>query len=192
MGRPALNAYLVAAGFLAAVTLGMLAVMAFGFAPRFQALTHLQIPDLRLAGYEAADVKLLMSALEASPEAAALLRRMHLLPDMIFPAAYAALAVLLLVRHAPGAMVFHKPLAGYRLGLVLAAPIAYAAADYAENIISLMLLPPAMPDGALSDRLIEALPLATRAKAMLFFVTLILVLRFTLFRERQAEKTGTE
>lgn len=179
--------YWIAIGFLIATSVGLLLHMALVIAPAFEAMTRLTLLDARLTGYEAADASAVAAALRQSPEAAALMRGLHLVPDMIFPAAYALLAILLLGRFAPGVTVFHKPLGGYRLAIVLAMPVLYAACDYAENGISLTLFPPAVPSPETAERLSGLLPLATRAKAMFFFVSLIFLLRFCLFRDRSAE-----
>lgn len=190
MARFSPSLFPLAAGFLAAVSLGMLAVMGLRIEPAFHALTGLSIPDLRLGGYETADVKALIAALAQSPEAAAMLRGMHLGADLAFPLAYGLLCLMLLARFAPGATVFHKPVAGIRLVAMLAMPVLYMAADYVENIASLMLFPPALPAPDRLALLTDLLPLATRAKAMLFFISLILVLRFTLFREAGKTNAG--
>lgn len=174
----------LATGGLAALSLGLLVYMNAVVAPHFAALTHLPVPDFRLEGYEAADGAILQGVLRQSPEAAALLRQMHLVPDLIFPAAYAALGLLVLAWFAPKAMVFHRPLTRLGLALVLAAPLTYALADYAENIVSLLLFAPAEPAADKAGLYLSLLPQLTRAKFMLFFVTLILMARFALFREK--------
>lgn len=179
--------YWIAIGFLTATSIGLLAHMGLILAPAFEAMTRLRLPDARLTGYEAADVAALAAALRHSPEAAALLRNLHLVPDMIFPAAYTLLVLMLLARFAPGVTVFHKPLGGFRLWIVLAVPLLYAACDYAENGISLILFPPAAPLPETVERLSGILPLTTRAKAMFFFISLIFALRFGLFHDRTEE-----
>lgn len=176
------QAFPLAAGFLAAVTAGLAGYMVFQVGPAFAALTHLQILDFRLAGYEQADVVRLVDAIRAAPAAAGLLRAMHLGPDLVFPAAYALLGLMLIGRFAPGRMVFHKPMSGWRLGAALAMPLLYAVSDYAENIISLLLFAPTVAADEVT-RLSGWLPLATRLKGMFFFISLILALRFMLFRD---------
>ncbi len=185
-----LQAFPLAAGFLAAVTAGLAGFMVFQVEPAFQAMTHLSILDFRLDGYERADVLTLIDAVRASPVAATFLRDLHLGPDLLFPAAYGLLCFLLIRRFAPGVLVFHKPMAGWRLLAALAVPVLYALADYAENSLSLMLFPPALPSPERIALLAGWLPLATRLKAMLFFITLILALRFVLFRDKGMEKAG--
>lgn len=184
MAGARLTGWNAAAGFLAALSLGLLVYMNAVTGAAFRALVKLPVPDFRIEGYEAADVARLADALSASPEAAALLRTMHLVPDMIFPGSFALLALLVLARFAPKALVFHRPLTRLGLAVVFAAPVFYAAADYAENIVSLMVFPPATvaPEkAALYASLLAAL---TRAKFMLFFITLILMARFSLFKDR--------
>nr|WP_316652611.1 hypothetical protein [uncultured Gellertiella sp.] len=180
------------AGFLAAASITLLACMIVVTGPQFEALVHLQIPDFRLTGYERADVDAVMVALNGSPEAARLLRFLHLVPDMLLPAFYAGLCLMLLVRFSPGATVFHKPLSGFRWYLVLAVPVAYALFDYAENAVSLLLFPPATPTGDMARLLAGILPFLTRTKAMLFFIALILVLRFSLFREQSPDRAAPD
>lgn len=182
-----ISPFWIVVGFLIATCIGLLLHMGLVILPLFKELTRLTVPDARLAGYEAAHVSAVLEALRHSPEAAALLRGLHLIPDMIFPAAYTLLALMLLRRFAPRVTVFHKPLAGYRLWIVFATPVLYAVCDYAENAISLMLFPPAMPTPETIERLTGLLPLATRAKAMFFFITLIFMLRFSLFAEKPAK-----
>lgn len=180
-----ISPYWIVVGFLIATSVGLLAHMGLVMVPAFHDLTGQTMPDARLTGYEPADVVAVADALRQSPEAAALYRGLHLIPDMIFPAAFALLSLMLLGKYAPGVTVFHKPLSGYRLWIVFAVPVLYAACDYAENIMSLLLFPPASPTPEAFDRMTGILPLATRAKAMFFFISLIFVLRFSLFRERQ-------
>lgn len=181
--------FLLVAGFLAATSIGLLLHIIVVTGPEFQHLASMPMLDFRLTGYEPADVGAMIVALRQSPEAADLLRTMHLLEDMLLPASYTALALMVLARYAPGSTVFHKPLTGYRTGIVLAMPLLYAFADYTENLSSLLIFPPANPSPGTMTYLADVLPAATRLKAMFFFVTLILMLRFTLFREKPAEKT---
>lgn len=190
MGTGAVRPYWIAVGFLTAVSIGLLAYMMLVIGPEFEALVHLTMPDFRLMGYLPADVVVLSKVLATSPEAAGMLRGLHLFPDLLFPACYGAVSWLLLQRHARGATVFHKPLAGFRFWIVVLTPVAYALFDYAENIAGLMLFPPAVPQAGHAAFLGDILPFLTRAKGMLFFVTLILVLRFTFFRERPAADTA--
>ncbi len=183
-------AFPLAAGFLAAVAAGLAGYMISQVGPAFELLTGLSIPDFRLSGYEAGDVQRLLAAVQASPEAGVLLRSMHLGPDLIFPGAYGLLCALLIGRFAPDVMVFHKPMTGWRLALAVAVPVLYAMADYAENIVSLMLFPPSMPDAGRVALLVNVMPFATRLKAMLFFISLILALRFLLFRDAGSKNAG--
>jgi hypothetical protein len=182
--------YWISVGFLIATCTGLLLHMGLVVVPAFEDLTRLTLPDARLTGYEPQHVMNVLEALRQSPEAASLFRALHLVPDMIFPAAYTLLSLMLLAKFAPGVTVFHKPLSGYRLWLVFAVPVLYAVCDYAENGMSLALFPPANPDAETVARLSDLLPLATRAKAMFFFITLIFLLRFSLFAERPAPAAG--
>lgn len=184
-----LQVFPLAAGFLAAVAAGLAGFMIFQVGPAFEALTRLPILDFRLAGYEEADVARLVAAVKTAPAAATLLRDMHLGPDLLFPAAYAALGLMLIARFAPGTQVFHKPMSGWRLIAALAMPLLYAVSDYAENIVSLMLFDPSAPADKV-QHLSGWLPLATRLKGMFFFITLILALRFVLFREAGTKNAG--
>lgn len=184
MGRGRLTGYRLAAGFLAALSLGLLVYMNAVIALHVKALIALPIPDFRIAGYEAGDAAAFAAALSSSPEAAAQMRFLHLVPDMIFPAAFALLALMVLGRFAPKALVFHRPLTRLGLAVVFAAPLVYAAADYAENIVSLMVFAPATPDPQKTALLFSLLAALTRAKFMLFFITFILMVRFSLFQDR--------
>lgn len=181
-----LQVFPLAAGFLATVAAGLAGFMIFQVGPAFEALTRLPILDFRLAGYEEGDVTRLIAAIANAPEAGTILRAMHLGPDLAFPAAYALLCVMLIARLAPGVTVFHKAMSGWRLAAAIAMPVLYAVADYAENGVSLALFAPAVPSVDTVALLTGWLPLLTRLKAMLFFISLILVLRFVLFRENKA------
>lgn len=185
-----LQVYPLVAGFLATITAGLAGFMLFQVEPAFRAMTRLPILDFRLEGYEQADVLKLVEAVKQAPEAATILRSLHLGPDLFFPAAFAALALMLIARFAPGSVVFHKPMTGWRLAIALAAPLLYAVSDYAENIFSLMLFSPAAPDADRAADLVRWLPLATRMKAMFFFISLILALRFVLFRDAGKQNAG--
>lgn len=184
MERGRITIWTAAAALLGALAIGLLLYMNVVIGPQVRALVDLPIPDFRLEGYEAVDAAAFSTALSASPEAADLMRYMHLGPDMVFPAAFCILALMVLVRHAPRALVFHRPITRLGIALVLAAPVFYAIADYAENIISLMLFPPATPDPQNTVLSFSLLAVLTRTKFMLFFITLILMARFTLFREK--------
>lgn len=185
-----LQAFPLVAGFLATITAGLAGFMLFQVEPAFRAMTRLPILDFRLEGYEQADVLKLVEAVKQAPEAATILRSLHLGPDLFFPAAFAVLALMLIARFAPGSVVFHKPMTGWRLAIALAAPLLYAVSDYAENIFSLMLFSPAAPDADRAADLVRWLPLATRMKAMFFFISLILALRFVLFRDAGKQNAG--
>lgn len=118
----------------------------------------------------------LKSLLETRPEAAELLRAMHLGPDLLLPAML-GLFLFLLIRHvATGASLYGRP-AERLLSILTALPVAYVAIDYAENILSLMLFPPAMPAPGAADLLAEAISWLTRLKFAALVISGILVLR---------------
>ena len=64
--------------------------------------------------------------------------------------------------------------------MLLTLPIAYVFIDYAENIVSLMLFPPALPAPGTANVLAEALAWLTRLKFVALVIAGILILRLAL------------
>ena len=155
---------------------GLLVWMNLGFARAFAGLTGGQaMPDL---DFESTGQRLLAlrSLLETRTEAAELLRAMHLGPDLLLPATL-GLFIILLMRHvALGASLYGRP-AERLLPMLIALPIAYVVADYAENITSLMLFAPSSPTPDTAGLLAEAHAWFTRIKFSALVVSGILVLR---------------
>lgn len=155
---------------------GLLAWMNLGFARPFAGLTGGRaMPDLDIET-TAQSLLGLRGVLQARPEAAELLRAMHLGPDLILPAALSLFLFLLMRRVAPGASLYGRP-AERLLPMLLALPIAYGVIDYIENISSLMLFPPSIPAPAMADLLAAALVWLTRLKFLFLVVSGILILR---------------
>jgi hypothetical protein len=154
----------------------LLAWMNLGFASRFAELTGgRSLPDLDI---ESTGERLLAlkGVLETRPEAAELLRSMHLGPDLFLPAVLGLFLVLLMRRVAPGSGLYGRP-AERLLPALLSLPIAYIVVDYAENIASFMLFPPSSPVPDTASILAEALAWLTRVKFAALVISGILVLR---------------
>jgi hypothetical protein len=162
-----------ASGVLSAA---LLAWMNLGFAWPFADMTGGRaMPDLDIesTGQRLLALKVL---LESKPEAAALLRAMHLGPDLLLPAALGLFLVLLTRRVVSGASFYGRP-AETLLPFLVAVPIAYGAIDYAENICSLLLFPPSEPMPGNADLIAEAHAWLTRLKFAALVISGILVLR---------------
>ena len=123
-------------------------------------------------------------------EAAVLLFWMYAGPDLLMPAALAGLGMLLLKRVAPGGHLFRRPVTQANMKGLLAVPLVYALADYAENALSLAYFSVASPSAWVLDNAPAILPWIASFKMSFFCVTVILVLRFMLLR-RLAAGGGT-
>lgn len=162
-----------ASGAISAVLLGW---MNLGFVSRFAELTGGRaMPDLDIES-TGQGLLALKSVLEARPEAADLLRAMHLGPDLVLPAVLGLFLVLLMRRAVSGAGLYGRP-AERLLPALLALPTAYVVVDYAENVVSLMLFPPSVPTPETASLLAEALAWLTRLKFAALIISGILVLR---------------
>jgi hypothetical protein len=162
-----------ASGALSVLLLGW---MNLGFVSRFADLTGGRaMPDLDIES-TGEGLLALKAVLETRPEAAELLRAMHLGPDLFLPAVLGLFLVLLMRRVAPGAGLYGRP-AERLLPALLAVPIAYVMVDYAENIASLMLFPPSLPRPETANLLAEALAWLTRLKFATVVISGILILR---------------
>lgn len=158
---------------------GLLAWMHIGFVRPFAGLTGGRpMPDLDIESI-GQGLLALKSLLEARPEAAELLRAMHLGPDLLLPAVLGLFLFLLMRRAAIGASLYGRP-AERLLSALTALPVAYVAVDYAENILSLMLFPPAMPAPGTANLWAEAISWLTRLKFAALVISAILVLRLAL------------
>lgn len=159
-----------------ALSVGLLAWMNLGFALPFAGLTGGRaMPDLDIEG-TGQGLLALKSLLETRPEAAELLRAMHLGPDLLLPASLAVFLFLLTRQVATGASLYGRP-AERLLPVLLALPTAYVLVDYLENITSLMLFPPATPAPATASLMADALSWLTRLKFAALVISAILVLR---------------
>lgn len=155
---------------------GLFAWMNLGFTSPFFVLAGKRtIPDLDING-TAQSLLGLKKVLENRPEAADLLRSMHLGPDLLFPAVFALFLFLLMRRVVPGASLYGRP-AERLMPILLALPVAYGLIDYVENVTSLMLFPPSLPASGTEVLLAEALVWLTRLKFLFLVVSGILILR---------------
>ncbi|MHA7969874.1 hypothetical protein [Rhizobium sp. CAU 1783] len=162
-----------ASGALSAV---LLAWLNLGFAATFRELTGGRpMPDLDIDSSREG-LAALKSMLEGRPEAAGLLRTLHLGPDLVLPAALGLFLFLLMRRVAKGANLYGRP-AERLLPALLALPLAYGAIDYAENVVALMLFPPSLPTPGAASLLAGALVWLTRLKFLALVVSGVLVLR---------------
>ncbi|MFN4205565.1 MAG: hypothetical protein ACK4HG_04165 [Agrobacterium albertimagni] len=170
-------------GVLSAV---LLVWMNLGFALPFAELTGGRaMPDLDIEStlQSLLDLK---AVLEARPEAAALLRGMHLGPDLLLPAILGLFLLLLMRRVAKGASLYGRP-AERLMPILMALPVAYALIDYAENAVSLMLFAPSTPSPDAATPLAQALVWLTRLKFVALVVSGILVLRLAFGPKPSAE-----
>ena len=119
--------------------------------------------------------------LATRPEAAELFRAMHLQADLFLPAALTAFLFLLLRRLAGGAVIYGRP-AESLLPLLLTFPILYGFADYSENILCLLLFPPAAPQPATAAFLADSLSWATRMKFLAATIAGVFVARLVIAR----------
>lgn len=161
----------------------LLAFMTLRDAPRFAALSQgRSIPD---ADVNATPESLLAlkTYLVTRPEAADVLRTMHLVPDMALPVILAVFLALLIYRLAQGATVYGRP-AERLLGLFLVMPILYGLSDYSENGLSLALFPPADPSPATAAMLANSLFWATRLKMLALTVSAVIAIRLALARHK--------
>lgn len=162
-----------ASGILSA---GLLAWMHLGFVRPFAEITGGRaMPDLDIDS-SGEGLLALKSLLETRAEAAELLHTMHLGPDLLLPAVLSIFLFLLMRRVAPGAELYGRP-AERLLPILTAFPLIYGVADYVENILNLMLFPPAMPAPGSVSLLAEAISWLTRLKFAALVISGILVLR---------------
>lgn len=170
--------WLWATGLLAAV---LLAYLNLHDARLFASLTmNRTIPDSDLQA-SPASLLALRDYLATRPEAADVLRSMHLYPDLLLPAVLTTFLALLIRRLTPGAVVFRRP-AEMLLPGFLVIPLVYGLADYVENAVSLMFFPPATPTTALAGTLAVLLFWATRVKFLAATVAALIILRLIMAR----------
>jgi len=163
------------------VSAGLLALMNLRDAPLFASLTHGRtIPDSDISS-TAESLLALKEFLGTRPEGAELLRAMHLQADLVLPAVLTIFLFLLIRRLVPGAVVYGRP-AERLLPIMLALPFLYGFADYSENVIGLMLFPPASPTPALAAFLADALSWATRLKFLAVTIAGVIVARLVIAR----------
>ena len=115
-------------------------------------------------------------------QAAVLLFWMYAGPDLILPAALAGLGMLLLKRVAPGGHLFRRPVTASNMKALLAVPLVYAVADYAENALSLAYFSVTAPSAWVLENAPVILPWIASFKMSFFCVTVILILRVLLMR----------
>lgn len=160
---------------------GLLALMNLRDAAQFAALTRGgTIPDFDFSS-TGESLLALRETLGKLPDAAELLRAMHLQADLVLPATLAAFLFLLLRRLAPEAVVYRRP-AENLLPLLLTFPVLYGFADYSENVLCLLLFPPAAPQPATAAFLADALSWATRMKFLAATIAGVFVLRLLIAR----------
>ncbi len=119
--------------------------------------------------------------LATRPEAANVLRAMHLEADLVLPAVLTVFLILLIRRLAPGAVVYGRP-AQNLLPMMMIFPLLYGFADYSENALGLMLFPPASPSPATAALIADALSWATRLKFLAMTIAGVTVARLTIAR----------
>jgi hypothetical protein len=153
--------------------------MSLSFAMPFADITGGRaMPDLDIDS-TAQSLLDLQHLLQIRPEAAELLRNMHLGHDLLLPAILGLFLVLLMRSAAPGATLYGRPAERLLPGL-LALPIGYVIFDYAENTVSLLLFPPSVPAPATVVLLAEALAWLTRLKLAALVISAVLAIRLAL------------
>ena len=164
-----------------AVSAVLLAYMNLHSARLFATLTRDRaLPDSDLQATPES-LLLLRDDLVSKPEAADVLRSMHLYPDMLLPAVLTVFLVLMIRRLAPGAIIYRRA-AETLLPALLVPPILYGLSDYFENAVSLLFFPPASPSTSLLGTLATLLFWATRIKFLAVTIAGIIVLRLILAR----------
>jgi hypothetical protein len=175
-------------GALAAVCIALFVWSYIGFALPFRAAAGgRDVLDIRIGGYDSADVVGMLEYLRDHPDAASILRSLHLGPELVLPALLAVLLFLLLRIARPGGSFFGRALPAIVIAALFFLPVLYAAADYAENVASLTLFPPATPSDGTVAFFVWLLPLLTRLKFAMLAIILILLARFTLLRSRSPD-----
>jgi hypothetical protein len=163
---------------LAALCLAVFSWSAFGFVLPFRDMTRIWILETRLAGYDATDIDAMRGVLIRTPEARDLLLGMHAGPELVFPALLTALIVAVLVKLEPGGVYFGRPMHPLLVGAFYALPFVYAIADYAENILTTNVF----SDGVAWSFAAGLLPWASSLKFATFAISLIVIIRFAIFR----------
>lgn len=168
---------------LAALSLALFAWIYAGFVPAFSnAAAGQQMLDVRIGGYEQADVVAMLRYLKDHPDPAGILHSMYLGPELVFPLVLGGLLFCLLRLIGPGGFFFGRPMPPGATAVIFCLPVLYAIVDYAENIAGLMLYPPALPSDSTVTLLSSVLPIIVRLKFLTLVVTVILLARFAIFR----------
>lgn len=163
------------------VSAALLLLMNLRDAAEFAALTHGRtIPDSDFSSTRES-LLALKDYLGSRPDAADVLHAMHLQADLALPAALTAFLLLLIRRLAPGAVVYGRQ-AQNLLPLLLVFPILYGFADYTENVLTLLLFPPAGPSPETAALLADALSWATRLKFLAMTIAGVTVARLAIAR----------
>ncbi|MCX8996265.1 hypothetical protein NOF55_16400 [Rhizobiaceae bacterium BDR2-2] len=156
--------------------------MHFAFRRPLEALLpNADLPDLAVGDHARESVAAFFRALEGSSQAAALFHNMLLGPELYFPLVFAAFLFLFLLRVSEGAQMFSRPVTGPLKAIVLAQPLTYVLADYAENAAFFALLQSPEPSGWLLD----LAPWLTAFKFVGVSLAAVFLLRFTLLKRLQ-------
>jgi len=161
---------------LAAICLSVLAWTTFGFVVPFKHETGQAVLDVYFAGYDGLTVGRMRQLLDQNEIADNLLRAMYAGPELIFPALFTVLLLLVLIRLRPGGSHLARPINPFLVKLVYALPFIYGLADYGENISSLV----AFGGGAWADQAAQLLPWLTRLKFASLAICLIVIARFAI------------
>ena len=168
---------------LAALCLALFAWIQAGFVTAFSnAAAGQRMLDVRIEGYEQADVVAMLRYLKGHPEPAMILHSMYLGPELVFPLMLAGLLFCLMRLAGPGGFFFGRAMPPGATTVIFCLPVFYGIVDYAENIAGLMLYPPAMPSDSTVTLLSSALPIIVRLKFLTLVVIVILLARFAIFR----------
>lgn len=154
-------------------------------------LPNYEIPDFMAGGYDVAYLVSLRQALTGSPEAADVLRHMHLAADMVSPLLLGVFMALMIIRHLTGSVLLGRVMQRTHILLLLLLPAGFVISDYAENITSLMFFPPSNPGEPLASQMAAILPWLTSFKFLFIAVVALLLIRqFLMIRiANRAEKS---
>jgi hypothetical protein len=163
---------------LASLCLAVFAWSALGFVLPFRDLTRTWMLEMRVGGYDATDIDAMRGVFARTPAARDLLFGMHAGPELVFPALLTALIVAVVVKLQPGGVYFGRPMHPLLIGAFYALPFIYGIADYTENLLTTNVF----GDGVAWSFAATLLPWASSLKFVALAISLIVIIRFAIFR----------
>ncbi len=172
---------------LAALCIALAAWIYMGFVLPFRAgAAGRDVLAIRIAGYEAADVRDMAEFLRTHPDAAAIQHGLDTGPALVFAVASAALLFLLLKRVKPGGIFFGRPIPPAGVFLLFCLPILYGLVGCGETILALLTFPPDVASEQTLAFASAVMPVLGRLKFLTLVVAIILLIRFAVL-SRQPE-----